>query len=110
MLELKASKGEESSFHARVGKDREYMVRDYQGSLKLIFAYGYGCCSFKNNICWDRPEIPDGMPDTANPLPPKNFVNPRCPLAPTVIEAKGAEVDQGGVDEDCQGIGLSFIC
>ena len=39
---VEASKGEVSSLHARVDKDREDMVKDYEGSLELIFAYGYG--------------------------------------------------------------------
>ena len=103
LLELEASKGEVSSLHAQVGKDKEDMVKDYQGSLKLIFAYGYGCCTFKNNICGDRLEIPNGMPNSANPLPPEFFVNPRCPSAPIVVEAKDADIDQGGAVEDSEG-------
>ena len=43
-LEFEASKREVPSLHARASKDREDMVEDYQGSLDLIFAYGYGCC------------------------------------------------------------------
>ena len=58
---------------------------------------------FKNNIYGDRPEIPDGMPDSANPLPPNVFVNPRCPPAPVAIEAKDVEVDQGRAIEDSEG-------
>ena len=58
LLELEASKGEVSSLHARVEKDKEDMVKDYQGSLELIFSYVYGCCAFKNNIYGDRLEIP----------------------------------------------------
>ena len=42
LLEFEASKGGESSLHARVNKDREDMVKDYQGSLEVIFAYCYG--------------------------------------------------------------------
>ena len=103
LLELEASKGEVSSLHARVSKDKEDMVKDYQGSLELIFAYGYGCCPFKNNICEDLLKIPDGMPDFANPLPLEFFVYPRCPSAPTAVEAKDAEVDQGGAVEDSEG-------
>ena len=76
-LELEASKGEVPFLHTRAGKDKEDMVKYYQGSLELIFAYGYGCCAFKNEICGDRPDIPDGMPDSASPLPPEFFVNPR---------------------------------
>ena len=73
------------------------MVRDYQGSLELIFTYGYGCCAFKNNICGDWPEILNGMYDSANPLPPEFFVNPSGPSA--LIAAK---VDQGEVVEDSE--------
>ena len=43
LLELEESKGKVSSFHARVDKDREDMVKEYQGSSELIFSYGYGC-------------------------------------------------------------------
>ena len=79
------------------------MVKDYQGSLELIFAYSYGCCAFKNNIYRDGPKIPDGLPDFSNPLPPEYFVNPRCPLAPAAVEAKDVEADQGGAVEDSEG-------
>ena len=92
---LKASKCEVSSLYARARKDREDMVEDYQGSLDLIFSYGYGFCGFKNNICGDKSEILDGMTDSVNPLPPKNFNNPRYPPAPLAVEAKDTEVDQG---------------
>ena len=57
-------------FMPEADKDGEDMVKDSQGSLELIFSYSFGCCVFKNNICGDRPEIPDGMPDSTNPLPP----------------------------------------
>ena len=103
LLELKASKGEVSSLHARAKKDRKDMVKDYQGSLEVIFANGYGCCVFKNNICRDQSEIPDGMPNSTNLLPLEHFVNPRCPPALTAIEVKDAEVDQGGAVEDSEG-------
>ena len=33
--------------------------------------------SFAHNICRSKPGIPDGMPDTSNPLPTE-FINPRC--------------------------------
>ena len=55
MLKLKAAKDEVSSFHSQVGKDKEAMEEDYQKTLELIFAYGYGCCMFKDNICGDKP-------------------------------------------------------
>ena len=68
------------------------MVEFYQGSLELIFAYGYRCCAFKNNICEDRLDVPDGMPDSSNPLPLEFFDNPRCPLALAAVEAIDVEV------------------
>ena len=100
LLELEASKREVSSLHARASKDREDMAEDYHGSPNVIFAYGYGCCAFKNNICGDRPNIPDDMPDSSNPLPPKFFDNPRCPPVLATDKAIDAEVGQGGVAGD----------
>ena len=58
---------------------------------------------FKNSICGDRSGIPDDMPNSADPLPPEFFVNPRCPSASATVEAKDAEVDQGGAVEDSKG-------
>ena len=85
LLELKVSKDEVSYLHSQADKDKEAMEEDYQKALELIFAHGYGCCAFKHSICDDQPEIPDGMPDSVDPLPPEFFVNLRCPLASTVI-------------------------
>ena len=102
-LALEASKGEVSSLQARAYKDREDMLKDYQGSLELIFSYGYGFYTFKNNINGDRPEIPDCMPDSTNPLAQEFFVNTRCPPTPTAVEAKDEEVDQGRTVEDSEG-------
>ena len=45
----------------------------------MIFAYGYRCCVFKHNIYGDHPEVPEGMPDSINPLPPEFFMNLGCP-------------------------------
>ena len=72
-------KDEVSSLQSQVGKDKEVMEEDYHKALELIFSYGYGCCVFKHNICGDQPEVLDGMPDSFDPLPPKFFMNPRCP-------------------------------
>ena len=77
MLELQKAKDEVSSLHSQAGKDKEAMEEDYQKTLELIFAYGYGCCVFKHNICGDQPEVLDGMPNSSDLLPPKFFVNPR---------------------------------
>ena len=51
----------------------------------------------KHNICGDQPEVPNGMPDSFDPLPLKFFVNRRCPSVPTATEAIIAEVDQSEV-------------
>ena len=48
----------------------------------------------KHNICGDQPEVPDSIPDSSGPLPPKFFVDPRCPPALSATEATAAEVDQ----------------
>ena len=61
----------------------------------MIFSYGYGCCAFKHVICGDQPEIPDGMPNSVDPLPPGFFMNLRCPSAPISIEVKAVEIDLG---------------
>ena len=47
---------------------------------------------FKHGICGDRPRIPDGMPDSTNPLPPKLFANLGCPPALIVIGGEATEV------------------
>ena len=76
------------------------MEEDYQKALEHIFAYSYGCCAFKHNICGDHPWILDGMPDFVDPLPLEFFGNLRCPSAPTAIEAKAVEVHLGDVTKD----------
>ena len=55
-----------SSLHSWAGKDKEAKEEDYKKALELIFAYGYGCCVFKHNICGDNPEVPNGMPDSSD--------------------------------------------
>ena len=95
LLKLETSKYEVSSLHSQTSKDKEAMEEDYQKALKLIFAYGYGCCAFKHSICGDQPGIPDGMPDSTDPLPPEFFCNP-SPL----VEVKAVEVDLGEVAKD----------
>ena len=79
LLELGATKDEVSSLYSQAGKDKEAMEEEYQKALEVIFAYGYEYCVFKHNICGDHPKVPDGMPDSANLLPPEFFANPRCP-------------------------------
>ena len=65
------------------------MEEDYQKALEVIFSYSYGCCVFKHNICGDQPKVPDGMPDSFDPLSPEFFVSQRCP---PVLAATGATV------------------
>ena len=70
------------------------MEKDYQKAVELIFAYGYECCMFKHNICSDQPEVPDGMPDSSDPLPLEFFMNLRCPPIPAATEAMTIEADR----------------
>ena len=53
LLEIVTVKDEVSSFHSQAGKDKEAMEDNYKKALELIFAYDYGCCAFKHNICGD---------------------------------------------------------
>ena len=80
MLEIGAVKDEVSSLQSQAGKDKAAMEEDYQKALKLIFTYGYRCWMFKHNIYGDQPEVPEGIPDSSDPLPQKFFVNPKCSL------------------------------
>ena len=79
LLELRAAKDEVSSLKSKAGKDKEAMKEDYQKVLKPIFAYGYGCCVFKHNICGDQPKVSDGMHDSSDPFQRGFFEKPRCP-------------------------------
>ena len=104
-----ATKDEVFSLHSQVGRDKEAMEEEYQKALEVIFAYRYGCCVFKHNICGDHPKVPRGMPNSANPLPPECFCEPRLktsqifqpdfspkasppPPRPTAAEATTTEV------------------
>ena len=68
-LEIGATKDKVSSLKSQAGKDKEAMEEDYHKALELIFAYGYGCCMFKHNICGDQLKVPNGIPDSSSPLP-----------------------------------------
>ena len=87
LLELEAAKDDASSFHSQAGKDKEAIEEDCQKILKQIFAYGYGCCVFKHNICRDQPEVQKGMPDFFG-RPLEYFANPRCPLARQLLRSR----------------------
>ena len=92
LLELGVAKDEVSSLQSQASKDKEVMEEEYQKALKVIFSYGYGCCVFKHNICGDRPEVLEGMLDSANPLSPEFFLNPGCLLVQAAIEVTTTEV------------------
>ena len=49
---------------------------------------------FKHKICGNQPEVPDGMSDSFDPLPPKFFMNLRCPTAPAPTEAIVTKAEQ----------------
>ena len=70
-----------AAFREKVAAEKKASEDDFDTSCDVIFNYGYGCCAFAHNICGSKPRIPAGMPDTTNPLPPRFFVNPRCPLS-----------------------------
>ena len=88
-----AAKDEVSSLHSQAGKDKEAMEKDYQKTLEVIFAYIYGCCAFKHNICGGQPKVPDGILDSVDLLPIKYFLNPRCSSVPIVTEGTVVGVD-----------------
>ena len=63
-----------------MGRDKEAMEEEYQKALEVVFAYRYGL----------HPEVPKGMLDSVDfvdPLPPKFFVNPGCPLVQAVVKS-----------------------
>ena len=93
-LEIRATKDRVSSLKSQAGKDKEAMEEDYHKALELIFAYGYGCCMFKYNICGDQLKVPNCIPDSSGPLPQEFFMDPRCPSALVATKATAAEVDQ----------------
>ena len=76
------------------------MVEDYQKALDHICTYGYRCCAFKHGIRDDRPRIPDGIPDSVDPLPPKFLMNLGCSPPPTAVEAKAAKVHLAETTKD----------
>ena len=64
---------------------------------------------FKHNICGGQPEVLDGMLDFANPLPPKFFASPRCPLVRVSSGVAIAEVRRGkAVDRGVPILGIQM--
>ena len=92
LLEIGVAKDEVSSLHSQAEKDKEAIEEDDQKALEVIFAYSYGCCVFKHNICGDQPEVPDGIPNSSNPLSPEFFVSPRCPPVSVATEDAAVKV------------------
>ena len=86
------AKDEVSSLHSQTGKDKGAIEEDDQKALEVIFSYSYGCCVCKHNICGDQPEVPDGIPNSSNPLSPEFFVSPRCSPVPAVTEDAAVKV------------------
>ena len=87
MLELGATKDEVTSLYSQADRDKEAIEKEYQKGLEVIFAYGYGCCVFKHNICGYHPEVLEGMPDSFDLLLLEFFVNPSCPPVQAAAEA-----------------------
>ena len=66
----------------------------FEAGFEVILNYGYGYCAFVHNICGSEPVIPNGMPNTSKTLPPKFFINPRCPpSAAPVVHIVNPDVD-----------------
>ena len=79
VIELGAVKDDFAAFREKSYADREMMEAAFDSSGNTLFNYGYGCCAFAHNICWSKPEIPDGMPNPSFSLTADFFTNPRCP-------------------------------
>ena len=57
---------------------------------------------FKHNIYGDQLEVPDGMPDSFDPLSPEFFANPRCPPTLATTEVTTAKVDQSKATKELE--------
>ena len=79
ILELGIIKDDFAAIREKVVADREAMEAKLDASGDTLFNYDYGYCVFTHNICWSKPQIPDGMSDPSIPLTPEFFANPRCP-------------------------------
>ena len=76
LLELGASKDKLIGVRVEASKEKKALEQAFDAGFEVIFNYGYGCCAFAHNICGSEPVIPEGMPNTPKPLPPKFFINP----------------------------------
>ena len=99
VMELRTVKDEFATFREKAAAYREIMEVEFDSRGDALFNYGYGCCIFTHNICWSKPQIPDGMLDPSLPLTPEFFTNPRCPpsilsAAPALDPTVGSEVEE----------------
>ena len=69
-----------AALREKVVADREAMEAEFDASGDTLFNYSHGCCVFTHNICENKPQVPDGMPDPLVPLTPEFFANPRFPI------------------------------
>ena len=89
-IELEAMNDEFAAFRDKAVADTETMEAEFDSSGDTLFNYGYGCCSFKYNICGSKPQIPDGMPNPSVLLTAEFFANPRFPLGASAAAAAAA--------------------
>ena len=75
------------------------MQEVYEEGFDVIFNYGYGCCAFAHNICGSQLVVPNEMPDTPKLVPPKFFINPRCPSGVVPTEVATIEASIGEASE-----------
>ena len=62
---------------------------------------------FKHNICGDHLEVPEGMLDSADPLPLEFFVNPKCPSVQAVAEAITTEAPTSEMAKECMEVAVA---
>ena len=84
VIELGALKDDFAAFREKAAVDREAMEAEFYSSGDMLFNNGYGCCTFTQNICGRKPQIPDGMPNPSVPLTIEFFANPLYPPGATV--------------------------
>ena len=108
VMELGTMKDEFTAFREKAAADRETMEAEFDSSGDTLFNYGYGCCVFTHNICWSKPQIPDGMSDPSVSLTPEFFTNSRYPpsilsTVPALDPAVGNKVEHPGISPTSSG-------
>ena len=79
LMELGAIKEDFTAFRPKSSVKKSALEAKFGASSDVVFDYCYGYCAFAHDICGSKPMIPAGMLDPSTPLPPKFFMNPRCP-------------------------------